>query len=78
MEFDDYAEEIQMTPIQRETSQRHFGGAPIYIPKITRSERERRDDEIRRMYHQSRLRIWDIARQYSMSERQVRRILNAG
>jgi DNA invertase Pin-like site-specific DNA recombinase len=75
MEFDQYAEEVKLTREQKTASQREFGGAPVYIPKVTKEEREARDMEIVKMFYDQRMRLCQIAQMTGLSLKQIRRIV---
>lgn len=75
MEFDVFADSVDLTRDQRDKSKKEWSGSDIYIPKISKDERDRRDEEIKHMYHELRMRTYQIHQKTGLSERQIRRIL---
>ena len=75
MVFDQYANDVKLTNDQRKASQESWGGFPVYIPKITKEERENRNLEISKLYWDCKLKLWQIAKSSGLSLKQVRRIV---
>ena len=75
MEFDSLSESIDLTREQKVKAQTEWGGQPVYIPKMTKDDRDLRNDNIKKLYYDRKMHIGNIASMMKMSVKQIRRIV---
>ena len=73
-EFDQF--KVHLKPDRIQKVQKEWGGMPVYIPRQTKEEKARRNNEIREKYYGLGHTAHQLCVEYCLTDRTIYRILN--